>query len=440
MEGAAVALAVVVALLGAAHAVGAVFAALRQPRVIGELVGGLLVGPPLLAMVWPAAAAAQRAHPTLPVVLDAVHGVGLALLLFLSGARMRELLAPGDRRAVAWLAVAGTALPFVATLAVAPLLPLDALAGPSSRRAALVLVLGVAIAVTSIPVIARIFHDLELLGTRFARLVLAVAVVEDVALWVVLAIALTLARAGPAPGIEVARSLALTVAFVAAAATVLPIVVRRRVPGLRDALLEKAPLAWPLLVLAATAGAARLSGVGLVLAAFFAGLALGDDPRLRRPLARLDRFAFATAIPLYFAVVGWRLDLVHAFDARLCAALLGVACLVKVGAVALGGAAAGLRGAPLLNVSVALNARGGPGIVVASVAHEAGIISDALCTALVLLAVVTSQVAGVWLGVVVRRGAPLLGDADEQAPAAAPRGTSASGSGLFLEPPGERPG
>lgn len=402
---------------------------------MGELFGGVLVGPPLVGLALPAAAAALRRDPALPVILDAAHGLGLALLMFLSGARMRELLAPGDRRAVAWLAGVGTLLPFVATLAAAPLLPLDGLTGPAEHPAALVLVLGVAVAVTSIPVISRILHDLELLGTRFARIVLAVAVVEDVALWVVLAVALALARTGGAPGSDVARHLALTVGFIALACTLLPALVRRA--GLRDAVLSRAPLAWPLLVLALTAGGARLCGVSLVFAAFFAGLALGDAPGLARPLGRLDRFGFAAPIPLYFAVVGWRLDLVHALDLRLCAALLALACAAKVASVALGAAAAGLRGAPVAHLAVALNARGGPGIVVASVAHEAGIVSDDLATALVLLAVLTSQAAGAWLGAVVRRGLPLL-DADER-DARRPRLASASGSGLFLEPPPPSP-
>src|SRR5438067_13307024 len=69
---------------------------------------------------------------------------------------------------------------------------------------------------------------------------------------------------------------------------------------------------------------------------------------------------------------------------------------------------AGFRGLDLINLAITTNARGGPGIVLASVAYEAGIISPRLCTTLVLAAVLTSQMAGAWLDYVLRRGWPLL--------------------------------
>ena len=77
-------------------------------------------------------------------------------------------------------------------------------------------------------------------------------------------------------------------------------------------------------------------------------------------------------------------------------------------AVALGARLAGFRGLDVINLAVATNARGGPGIVLASVAYEAGIISAAFYTTLVLVAVLTSQAAGAWLEFVLHRGWQLL--------------------------------
>src|SRR5439155_16795812 len=90
------------------------------------------------------------------------------------------------------------------------------------------------------------------------------------------------------------------------------------------------------------------------------------------------------------------------------AVFLAGACLLKVVAVALGARLAGFRGLDVINLAVATNARGGPGIVLASVAYEAGIISAAFYTTLVLVAVLTSQAAGAWLEFVLRRGWQLL--------------------------------
>jgi Kef-type K+ transport system membrane component KefB len=87
--------------------------------------------------------------------------------------------------------------------------------------------------------------------------------------------------------------------------------------------------------------------------------------------------------------------------------LLG-SCVVKILSVSLAGRLAGFRGLDLVNLAITTNARGGPGIVLASVAFDAGIISPAFYTTLVLAAVLTSQMAGAWLDYVLRRGWPLL--------------------------------
>lgn len=89
-------------------------------------------------------------------------------------------------------------------------------------------------------------------------------------------------------------------------------------------------------------------------------------------------------------------------------AFIGGTCLVKVLSVALAARFAGFHGLDLVNLAITTNARGGPGIVLASVAFDAGIISSKFYTTLVVAAVVTSQLAGAWLEYVLRKGWPLL--------------------------------
>jgi Kef-type K+ transport system membrane component KefB len=83
-------------------------------------------------------------------------------------------------------------------------------------------------------------------------------------------------------------------------------------------------------------------------------------------------------------------------------------CVVKILSVSLAGRFAGFRGLDLINLAITTNARGGPGIVLASVAFDAGIISAKFYTTLVIAAVLTSQFAGAWLDYVLRNGWPLL--------------------------------
>src|SRR5262249_890437 len=165
------------------------FTRVRQPRVIGEILGGIVLGPFVLGKLpgyvqllqLDVAAAPKKA------ALDLLYWLGLLLLMFISGAETNALFQRHERKHIAWLASLGTGLPFFAMMMAASLLPLRSFMGSGGNRTSLILVMSIAVAVTSIPVISRIFLDLNILQTRFARLVLGVAVLEDIVLWVLLA-------------------------------------------------------------------------------------------------------------------------------------------------------------------------------------------------------------------------------------------------------------
>src|SRR5437660_1535883 len=146
-------------LLTGAHLLGYLFAKLRQPRVIGEILAGIVLGPFVLGK-WSeyssvlqlnVAAAEKKA------ALDLLYWMGLLLLMFLSGAETKTLFQRHERKQIAWLAMAGTCLPFLVMLAVASLLPLAWFMGSKGNRISLLLIMSIAVAVTSIPVISRIF-------------------------------------------------------------------------------------------------------------------------------------------------------------------------------------------------------------------------------------------------------------------------------------------
>ena len=120
--------------------------------------------------------------------------------------------------------------------------------------------------------------------------------------------------------------------------------------------------------------------------------------------------SFAVFVPIYFAVVGYQLNLTRTFSLVLVVVVLVAACVVELVSAGLAARLAGFAWRDSVNLSIALNARGGPGIVLASVAYDARIINAEFYTALIFLAVLTSQAAGAWLGYVVRHGWPLLTD------------------------------
>ena len=165
--------------------------------------------------------------------------------------------------------------------------------------------------------------------------------------------------------------------------------------------------------------------VSLVFAAFLAGFAVVHKKRrlFADALDAIGKVSFAVFIPVYFAIVGLKLDLVRGISLPMIAAFILGSCIVKILSVSLAGRLAGFRGLDLINLAITTNARGGPGIVLASVAFDAGIISPKFYTTLVLAAVLTSLVAGSWLDYVIHKGWPLL------SPAANAKAVDRSGGG-----------
>jgi len=407
-------------LVGAAQLLGYVFVRLRQPKVVGEILAGVVLGPALLGRI-PAIAHLLQGARHQGNILDFVYWLGLLLLMFLAGAETQQLFTREERREVGWLTIVGTGLPFVVGLSLSPWIIRPSLAGPNGNRTALTIIVAVGVAVTSVPVVSKIFADLKILHTRFARLVLGVAVLEDIVLWLALAVATAVAGKAALHPRAMSVHLLATVAFFLLGLTLVPRAVKRINKARFNVLAKHTPVAYSLAVLLAYCVVAGLMDVSLVFAAFLAGFAVVHKKRrlFADALDAIGKVAFAFFIPAYFAIVGLKLDLIRGVSLWMMVAFIGGTCLIKVLSVSLAGRCAGFRGLDLLNLAITTNARGGPGIVLASVAFDAGIISPRFYTTLVVAAVVTSQAAGAWLDYVLRKGWPLLTPAAGEVPVVA---------------------
>lgn len=402
-------------LIALAQLLGYAFTKLRQPKVIGEILAGIALGPSIFGHFAPGIAA--KIFPQLgathgtshDTVLMFLYNLGLLLLMFVSGAETRGLFGARDRREVTWLALVGTGAPFVIALACSAWIPTELLETSPKMRFPVLLVVSIAVAVTSIPVISKILHDLGILHTRFARLVLGVAVIEDIALWAVLAIATAAAASSNLPELAIVKHIAITIVYFATAMLLMPKLLRWMADQRWNILAKSSPVGYLVLVLLAYSALAAVMDVSLVFAAFLAGFGIAcDGERYSDSLDALKKLSFAVFIPVYFAVVGYKLDLSKSFSFSMLAMFMLVACVLKLLAAGAGARIAGFSWPSSANLAVATNARGGPGIVLASVAFDAGIINAQFYTTLVLTAVLTSQFAGAWLDYVLRKGKPLL--------------------------------
>ena len=385
-----------VLLLTAALGCGRIFERLRLPRVIGEIVGGILLGPSVLGLVEPEWHKWLFAgFPAQGALLSAFYWFGLVLLMFTAGFKMQAESGGGSGRIVAALVLGALAIPFALGYAGAPFFA-------ESRRGdpfAFEIVMGIAAAVTSIPVISRIFIDLGLMGTRFARDVVGAATIQDLILWTLLAIATAIQSGRAADTESLVGVVAVTLAFVLVALFFAPTIVRAVGRTGLAKFSEASLTGYALLLCLVFVAIASLLHVNIVFGALVAGLVIGrfPSPHLTPVKQRIADIAIWFFVPIYFALVGLRLDLAHQFDWRLTALFILASTAIKLASCALAAKMGGAGWGKAMDYGVAMNTRGGPGIVLASVAHAAGIIDDRLFTAFVLASILTSFATGLWL-------------------------------------------
>jgi len=134
-------------LVSLAQLLGHLFVKIRQPKVVGEILAGVVLGPALLGRLHVASMSLPELSKHHAPLLDFVYWMGLLLLMFLSGAETKQLFSREERREVGWLAIVGTGIPFAIGLACGPLLVGTAIAGPKGNKLSLIIILAVAVAV-----------------------------------------------------------------------------------------------------------------------------------------------------------------------------------------------------------------------------------------------------------------------------------------------------
>ncbi len=392
----------------AAHVFGYLFSRLHMPRVVGEIFGGLLLGPTVLGFFVPELY--TKIFLEQGELLAAIYNLGLVLLMFTSGFSIEHTFSTKDKKLIGALIIGTTAIPFLFGWAATSVFDLETLIGTANNVLSLKLVIAVAIAITSIPVISKIFLDLGILNTPFAKITLATATIHDIVLWIFISIATGLVASQALSIVDISGHVIISILFFVMALVVAPMIIRLATKFKIRPIPQNHETIFITLVLLAFTVAASFLGVNLVFGAFLAGVIVGylRTPKFDDSKHHVKDFATAFFIPAYFAIVGIKLDLIHHLDIPFLIMFTLFAIVVQTIAVLITARLLKYDWLSSTNLAVVLNDRGGPCIVLATLAFDMGIISENFFVTLVLLAIITSLTAGVWLKYVLSKGWPLL--------------------------------
>lgn len=363
---------------------------LGQASVIGEMIGGILLGPTLLGRLAPTTWHALFTPATLSA-FDVLSTLGLVLYLFLIGSSLNSSDVHRQRNVAAVASLSSLLLPFALGVMVAK--PTMARFPTTAGVLPFTLFLGIALSITAFPVLARILDERCLTDTPLGVTALLCAAADDVIAWILLALAMSLL-----PHAVGTQSILVRLLELAAYLLVmfgLSRYMRWMATRYRERALAPAAVAASVLVALLSAAVTDALGLHPLFGAFVAGLAFPRVPQWQKTLQQSLQVPVASLLlPFFFALTGLRtrLDLLQGSGVLpWTLLLLALAVVGKVGGGVIAAKPLGETWRNAFALGALLNTRGLVELIVLNIGYTQGVFGPALFAALVVVALATTM-------------------------------------------------
>lgn len=374
-----------------------------QPRVIGEIVAGIVLGPSLLGRISPEAVAFLYPANVMPV-LNILAQLGAILYMFLVGLDLNVALVRTRTHATVATSHASIVVPFIlgAMLAIW-LFPRFAPAGVSFTSFSMFT--GVAMSVTAFPVLARILSDRNMERSEVGVLALSCAAADDVTAWCLLAFVVGVAQADLMGATTV---IALTLAYIGTVQFFVRPWLIRLLRSHTESEISTNSVAWILVAVLVSSLITEAIGIHAIFGAFLIGAIIPHDSRVASAIqGKLHDVVTILLLPIFFACTGLRTQiglLSNPSDWMFCGLIILVATAGKFGGTLVAARWTGLDWKTSSILGILMNTRGLIELIVLNIGLDLGIISPVLFAMLVLMALVTTATTTPALEWLERRG------------------------------------
>jgi len=368
---------------------------LGQPQVVGEMIAGVILGPSLLGLLFPDFQLALFPKET-KSILYAGAQFGVGLYMFLVGTTLQLDHFKSKAKSAAAVSAAGIGMPFLVAVAITPfLLTVPGLFAPGISQFNATLFMGACIALTAFPMLARIINERGLNNSALGTLSLTAGAFDDACSWCVLAI--VLATFGGGPGVAI-----LAIGGGVSYALVMVLFGKRLLAPLGRAVEAKGEMsntvmAITLMLFCLSAFLMDAIGIHAVFGGFLLGAFMPRGLFVQELKRKVEPFAVVLLLPMFFTYSGLntRMDMVNSVPLLLIAlGILAASILAKFGACWAAARLSGEDNRTALGIGALMNSRGLMELIIINIGLQKGIIGPTLFSMMVLMAIVTTMMAG----------------------------------------------
>lgn len=371
---------------------------LGQPSVIGELLGGILIGPTVFGALSPGVF--DTLFPAETIIspdLERFIEFGMLLFMFVAGMEMKWDTAKGLKKQVRFSSLFGILIPLCLGAGIGFLFPVSQTYDKSGGQWIYALFMGTILSISSLPVILKTLIDLNLLKSDVGVVIMRSSAVSDLIGWTIFSCLASMIKSEGNTAAVIIGSMFKIAVFIVM--LFMAVYGARRVSAkMKNKMSGKETNSILLLIVSVlfTAAIAEKAGVHSLFAVFLLGIAFGNCMQFTNAgaIRHIHWLAMEFFAPLYFISIGLKTNFLQAFDLSLTAGILVIACVGKIAGAGLGAAAGGMKWRAAMCVGFGLNSRGAIGIMISQAAWQLNIIDEKVFVALIAMSIITSLISG----------------------------------------------